>query len=140
MGTTAFYVRSAIVSMTHMCSTQVDESAPMPPIAAELNLNKKACAGLEACKQLISGIRQVAARGTPADALSYAIAQVRSLHEPMHAPHSCDPGRGPPTCDPLLRSTVRSTFCLHWRLGWYHRRPPGLTMVCIDRSATASIY
>ena len=85
------YLHQALMRSHQMRSTQVDENVALPPVTAELSLSKKARAGLEAFRQLVFGIRQAAARGTPADALSYAITQVRTLHEPLRAMYSCDP-------------------------------------------------
>ena len=55
---------------------QGDDDRPLPPVPSELGLNRPTRAGVEAFRELIIGIRQAASRGTPAEALSHAIAQV----------------------------------------------------------------
>ena len=68
--------------MAWMRSMQVEDDAPLPPIPADLGLNKPTRAGVEAFRQLITSIRRATARGTPADALNHIIAQVRPLPRP----------------------------------------------------------
>ena len=57
--------------------SQGDDDRPLPPVPAELGLNRPTRAGVEAFRELIVGIRHAASRGTPGEALSHAVAQVR---------------------------------------------------------------
>ena len=63
--------------------SQGDDDRPLEPIPSELGLNRPTRAGVEAFRELIIGIRQAAYRGTPAEALRHAVAQVRLAAWPL---------------------------------------------------------